>query len=97
VGDVIVQAWKLEGAVGDAIFYHHIYTEYEGPHRDILYSVAAANYFAAVSDIGFAGDRHPEKCEDVIWETLGVSKGIFDEIAPQVSEEIEKAQIFLKL
>jgi HD-like signal output (HDOD) protein len=97
VGDVIVQAWKLEGAVGDTILYHHIYTEYDGPHKDILYSVAAANHFAAVSDLGFAGDRHPEKCEALIWEGLGVGREIFDEITPQVSAEIEKAQIFLKL
>jgi putative nucleotidyltransferase with HDIG domain len=96
-GDIIVQAWKLEGAVGDTILDHHTYAEYEGPHKDILYSVAAANHFAVISDIGFSGDRHPEKCEAVIWEGLGVGKEIFDEIAPQVNEEIEKAQVFLKL
>jgi putative nucleotidyltransferase with HDIG domain len=97
VGDIIVQAWNLQGAVGDTIFYHHIYTEYDGPHKDILYSVVAANRFAAISDIGFSGDRHPEKCEAVIWEGLGVGKEIFDKITPRVSEEIEKASIFLRL
>jgi putative nucleotidyltransferase with HDIG domain len=97
VGDVIVQAWKLEGAVGDTILDHHTCAEYQGPHQDILYSVVAANHFAAVSEIGFSGDRHPEKCEDVIWESLGVGQEVFDELSPRVNEEIEKAQVFLRI
>jgi HD-like signal output (HDOD) protein len=97
VGDIIVRTWRLDGAVGDAIRYHHTYAEYTGGHTDILYCVAAANRFAAISDIGFAGDRHPEKCEDLIWNALGAGKDIFNEIAPRVNAEIEKARIFLRL
>jgi HD-like signal output (HDOD) protein len=96
-GGIIVKAWKLEGAIGDAILHHHTYTEYTGPHKDILYSVAAANRFAIIADIGFSGDRHPEKCDKLIWDGLGVSRDIFDEIAPLVNEEIEKARVFLRL
>jgi HD-like signal output (HDOD) protein len=97
VGEIIVKTWKLEGAIGDAILHHHSYVGYTGPHKDTLYCIVAANHFAALSDIGFAGDRHPERCEDLIWDGLGVGSEIFDEITPTVSEEIAKAQIFLKL
>jgi putative nucleotidyltransferase with HDIG domain len=97
VGSVIVKAWRLEGAVGDAIIHHHEYAEYTGSHKDVLYSVAAANRFAVILDIGFSGDRYPEKIEPLVWQTLGVRKDIFDTIDQTVNEEIEKAKIFLKL
>jgi putative nucleotidyltransferase with HDIG domain len=97
VGAAIVRAWKLEGPVGDAIICHHQIPEYEDPHKDILYSVATANYFASTREIGFAGDRHPEKIHPGIWEFLKIKPSIFDEIDANVNEEIEKAKIFLKL
>jgi HD-like signal output (HDOD) protein len=96
-GGMIVQAWRLEGAVGDTITYNHGYTAYDGPHKDVLYSIVAANRFAGIMEIGFSGDRYPEKTDPLIWEFLGIDRGIFDEIEITVNEEIEKAQIFLKL
>jgi putative nucleotidyltransferase with HDIG domain len=96
-GNEIVKAWRLEGAVGDAVVNHHNYIEYGGAHKDILYSVAAANRFAAIMDIGFSGDRYPEKVDPVVWRALGVDKDVFDTIEKNVNEEIEKAKIFLKI
>jgi putative nucleotidyltransferase with HDIG domain len=97
VGAMIVKAWKLEGPVGDAILYHHTPGEYLGPQKDVLCSIAAANRFASMTEIGFSGDMHPRKPPPLIWETLGVTMEIFEEIETTVNEEIEKAQIFLKL
>jgi HD-like signal output (HDOD) protein len=96
-GAAIVRAWKLEGPVGDAIICHHQIPEYEDPHKDILYSVAAANYFASTREIGFAGDRHPEEIYPGIWDFLKIKPAIFDKIDATVNEEIGKAKIFLKL
>ena len=97
VGASIVKAWKLEGAVGDAIVYHHNYQGYAGTHDDVLYSVIAANRYASFWDIGFSGDRHPDKINLPIWNKLGIGQEYFDEIENTVKEEIEKAKIFLKL
>jgi putative nucleotidyltransferase with HDIG domain len=97
VGADIVTAWKLEGPVGDAVSHHHNCDEYSGGYGDVLYSVIAANHFACLSGIGFAGDRHPDKAGKAVWDALGVSYDIFDEIEPVVNGEIEKAKIFLKL
>jgi HD-like signal output (HDOD) protein len=97
LGAMIVNAWKLEGAVGDAIIYHHRYAEYQGSHKDILYTVALANWFASTLDIGFAGDRYPAKPGYEIWGALGVNQGILSAIVPAVNIEIEKARVFLKL
>ncbi|MDR2110565.1 MAG: HDOD domain-containing protein [Spirochaetaceae bacterium] len=97
VGGIIVKAWRLEGPVGDTIVHHHHYAEYNGPHRDILYSVVVANRFAAIMDIGFSGDRYPEKLDPMVWRALEVDKNVFDTIEGNVNEEIEKAKVFLKL
>jgi len=96
-GSMIVKAWKLEGSVGDIIMYHHNHLEYDDVHRDLLYTIILANRFAVEMEIGFAGDRFPEKPGPSIWETLNISPDIFDEIIPMVNSEIEKAEVFLKL
>jgi len=96
-GAMIVKAWKLEGAVGDTIVYHHNHTDYDESHRDLLYTIILANRFALETEIGFSGDRYPEKPGPSIWEALAVDPEIFDIIAPGVNSEIEKAEVFLKL
>ena len=96
-GEMIVKAWKLEGAVGDAITYHHNHLEYNGTNRDLLYTIILANRFAIETEIGFSGDRYPEKPGPSLWEALAITPEIFEEIAFFVNEEIEKAEVFLKL
>jgi len=97
VGAMICEAWKLEGAVKDAILYHHTSDEYSGEYKDILYSVAASNRFAAIAEIGFSGERIPDILSPKVWETLNVTQEAFDEIEENVFQEIEKAAVFLKI
>jgi len=96
-GAMINDAWKLEGAVGDSILFHHTCDDYSGDNKDILFSVAAANRFASMSDIGFSGDRYPEPLPPAIWETLNVTHEAFLEIEESVFGEIDKAAVFLKI
>jgi putative nucleotidyltransferase with HDIG domain len=96
-GAMIASAWKLEGAVGDAIAHHHAYMEYEGPFKDILFSVVLANRFASIMGIGFSGNRYPEKLDNAVWEFLKLDRSIFDEIEQVVNQEIEKAKVFLRV
>ena len=97
VGAMISAAWRLEGAVGDAIINHHNCEGYSGNHKDVLFSVAAANRFASLSEIGFSGDRCPDTLPAVIWDELNVSREVFDELEEDVHSEISKAEIFLKI
>jgi putative nucleotidyltransferase with HDIG domain len=97
VGAGIVKTWKLEGAMGDAIIYHHNPVDYSGSYQDILYSVIAANHFTCLENIGFSGNRYPEQIEKSLWEALGVDQDFFYEIENSVRNEIEKAKIFLKI
>jgi len=96
-GAMINTAWKLEGAVGDVIIHHHNTDAYSGNFRDILYSVAVANQFASMSDIGFSGDRHPETVSQRIWDTLNTSMEALVENEKTVTDEIRKAEVFLKI
>jgi putative nucleotidyltransferase with HDIG domain len=96
-GEKIAAAWKLQGAVGDSIRFHHSYAEYDGPYKDVLFSVAAANWFANMMEIGFSGERHLEKLHPIIWEYLQIDKYFFDGIEESVMQEIEKAKVFLKI
>jgi HD-like signal output (HDOD) protein len=96
-GELVAKAWRIEGALADAVIHHHAYTEYAGEHRDLLYTIVAANYFASRMEIGFSGSRHPRKPEHMVWETLGLAWEDIEGIKPAVDDEIEKAQIFLNL
>ena len=96
-GAMIADSWKLEGAVWDVIVHHHNCEEYSGDHGDVLYSVAAANYFASAYEIGFSGDRYPGVLPSRVWEALNISRDIFAELEESVNSEIGKAEIFLKI
>jgi putative nucleotidyltransferase with HDIG domain len=96
-GEKIVSAWKLEGAVGDVIQHHHSYAEYDGDHKDVLFSVAAANWFTNMMEIGFSGERYLEKIHPMVWEYLNIDKYLFDGIEESVIQEIDKAKVFLKI
>jgi HD-like signal output (HDOD) protein len=95
-GEQIVNEWKLQGPIGDVIINHHRCAEYSGPHRDLLYNVALANYSIQEWNIGFAGDSYPE-LDPNAWDILKVKPGFAERLMGVVVEEIEKAQIFLKL
>ncbi len=97
VGRMIIENWKLGKDIEDAVSYHHNVIEYGGENIDIVYAVCAANVFANTFEIGFSGDRYPEKLPDKVWKYLGIDWDFFDDIEDEVNSEIEKAQIFLRV
>ncbi|GHT77950.1 phosphohydrolase [Spirochaetia bacterium] len=97
VGGIIIDAWKLEGAVADVIRQHHACEDYKGAHKDVLYTTTLANHFAVTIGIGFSGDRYSDAIMSPVWKALRVDQAIFDEIEPLVNQEIERASIFLQL
>jgi putative nucleotidyltransferase with HDIG domain len=97
VGRIILQRWRLNQEIQDAISFHHAPLSYEGAHRNIVYAVTAANFFANSFEIGFAGDRYPQTVPEEVFQSIGVGMEWFDQIESQVLSEIEKARIFLKI
>lgn len=96
-GQLVARAWKLGDEISDAIIYHHSAESYDGKHENIVFAVSAANFFSNYFEIGFSGDRYPEKLAKQILQNLDIDMDWFDEIEDTVTEEIEKARIFLKL
>jgi len=98
VGGIVVENWKLGDEILDAVRFHHSPLTYEGEHKDLLYTVAMANYFANVTEMGFAGDRYPEKLSPDITDYLQMNIAFLeDEMEDRVNAEIEKARIFLQV
>ncbi len=97
IGRLIVDNWKLSKDIEDVVIFHHNLTEYQGENLDILYTVAISNYFANVSELGFSGDRFPEKIQDDVFNYLGIGWQYLEEIEDDIKKEIEKAQIFLEV
>ncbi|WP_020612591.1 HDOD domain-containing protein [Sediminispirochaeta bajacaliforniensis] len=96
-GQLIAKTWNLGQEISDAIIYHHTPSAYEGKHREMVLTIAAANYLANFLEIGFSGDRYPEKLALELFDEIGVSFDWLEEIEEVVNEEIERARIFLKL
>ncbi len=97
VGNIIAKTWKLDAAVTDVITFHHYPDKYSGIHRDKVYTVALANYFANYFELGYSGDRYPEKLPAHIFQELSITMEYLEEIEEVVQNEIEKARIFLQL
>lgn len=96
-GAMVAEAWKLDGPIADSIRWHHDLAAYEGPNRQAVLTIAVANYFANREEIGFSGDRYPEKLPPEVWEELAFPKALLEELEQPVNQEIEKAKIFLKM
>ncbi len=98
VGLMIAGNWGLSEEIRDAVSYHHRVDQYDGPHADIVYAVALSNQFAAVSEIGFSGNRFPEPTPEAAPDHLGIDLTFLeDEMEDEVNEEIERARVFLRL
>ncbi|MDR2054003.1 MAG: HDOD domain-containing protein [Treponema sp.] len=95
-GKIIVEAWHLEGPAGDVIGFHHSCLEYEGPYRDILYTVAMANRFSSAMETGFSGNRYPGPLASGILEYLAAGEDIFGELEPVIKKKIKDTLIFLE-
>ena len=71
VGRLIIKNWNLGPVMEDVVFFHHFIDQYPGSNRDVLLTVAAANFFANTYQIGFSGDRYPEKLPQEVLTSWG--------------------------
>ncbi|MCL2720581.1 MAG: HDOD domain-containing protein [Treponema sp.] len=96
-GDLIARLWKLDSPITDVIIHHHNASSYSGKNKNILCNVVIANYFSVVYDVGFSGDRRPEKPQQIIWDTIGLKEDVFLDIMEKLYYEIERAKVFLRI
>ncbi|HUX13290.1 MAG TPA: HDOD domain-containing protein, partial [Spirochaetia bacterium] len=96
-GRIIVEAWRLGPVIRDTVSHHHDPTGYDGPDRNIVYTVHAASHYVNQKSIGDAGDRFPAGLDPTVAKTLQIDNEIMDGLTETVDAEIQKAEIFLKL
>ncbi|MDR1893877.1 MAG: HDOD domain-containing protein [Spirochaetales bacterium] len=97
VGSLIVSNWRLDNSILDVTGRHHDYENYEGEHTELLYSVVLADFFVNETEVGFSGNRWPQKPSSLPEKVLNFSLEAEKGIEAEVTAEIEKASIFLKL
>ena len=97
IGALIGEAWNLGDAILDTIKYQHRPDEYAGPHTEIVNTIHCAVYFVSVSEIGFSGDRYPASASEHSLDVLGIDIPYLDEMEEEVENEIQKAEVFLRL
>ena len=96
-GGLVADNWRLTGAIADAVRWHHDLEGYSGENGDVLRTVAVANYFANREEIGFSGNRYPDKISPETFGLLDIQKSLLEDLEEPVNAEIEKAKVFLKL
>jgi putative nucleotidyltransferase with HDIG domain len=101
VGNLIAKKWNLGQEISDTITYHHTPETYQGEQNDILFTVILSDHFANSSEIGFSGNRYLDNiCPEAMryldnnTELNFSNNSTFND---EVAQEIEKAQIFLKV
>jgi len=96
-GSWVMEAWGLGPDLSDPIAFHHNPLAYQGEYKDLVFSVCVADYFCNIMGIGFGGNRHPLPPDDQLYQFLGLSWLDLEGMEGEVKNELNKAQVFLKL
>ena len=98
VGAMIATKWKLNAVLTDAICHHHTPELAAAAHRDLVATVALADFYVCLFDIGDAGNRYPDpsRLESLLAQCLLAWDDLVD-LAASVEAEIRKAEIFLQI
>ena len=98
VGAMIATKWKLNAVLTDAICHHHAPELAAAAHRDLVATVALADFYVCLFDIGDAGNRYPapSRLESLLAQCQLAWDDLVD-LAASVEAEIRKAEIFLQI
>lgn len=98
VGTMIATKWKLNAVLTDAICHHHAPELAAAAHRDLVATVALADFYVCLFDIGDAGNRYPDpsRLESLLAQCQLAWDDLVD-LAASVEAEIRKAEIFLQI
>jgi HD-like signal output (HDOD) protein len=60
VGEMIASKWKLNAVITDAICHHHSPEFAQPENQALVATVALADFYVCLFDIGYAGNRYPD-------------------------------------
>jgi len=97
-GRLIGEKWRLGTAIVEALAFHHDPDQASDEHRDLVATVALANIYANIYEIGSAGDLHPDSGFLMqVLTILGLTWADLRPLEAIVTAEIAKAQVFLNM
>ena len=98
VGEMIASKWKLNAVITDAICHHHTPLSAAAEHRSLVATVALADFYACLFDIGYAGNRFPDETQlETLLQLCGLQWHTVVGLRDAVHAEITKAEIFLQV
>ena len=95
---MIASKWKLNAVITDAICHHHA-PELAAPENQALVAtVALADFYICLFDIGYAGNRYPDETQLAsLLELCQLEWNAVVALSEAVDAEIKKAEIFLQV
>jgi HD-like signal output (HDOD) protein len=93
LGQFVTEEWHLPEHLSVSIGSHHAPKEYSGPHRDIVYVVALANFFCHLKEVTSLGVRNVEMPSPDLFAELGIHKREVAAILDRVDEILQAADV----
>ena len=97
LGQFATEEWHLPKHLSVSIGSHHAPEEYSGPHRDIVYVVALANFFCHLKNVTSLGVRNVETPSPNLFAKLGIHKQDVGAILARVDEILKAADVMALL
>lgn len=98
VGLMIADKWKLNPVISKCIGSHHGIGHSSDEFGNQVSLVALGNIYTNILDHGYAGNPFPKENDiQPLLDNVGLSWDNYCGIADRVVEEIQKAEIFLKI
>jgi len=98
VGEMIASTWKFNSMITDAICHHHSPELAAPEHQSLVATVALADFYVCLFDIGYAGNRYPDEEQlATLLELCGLEWSAVVALSTIVDAEIWKAEIFLQV
>ncbi len=98
IGQMIATKWKLNAVITDAICHHHSPQSATPEHQGLVATIALADFYVCLFDIGYAGNHYPDESQLALLLGLcGLQWEAVVNLAETVDNEIRKAEIFLQV
>ncbi len=96
IGGIIAKNWNLPTSLQYAVCYHHIPSKSQN-HYFTISIVHCADILIRALDFGNGGDNKIPPLADHVMKTLKLNERTLPPILKEISEEVEKAKIFMQI
>ncbi len=92
LGGYVAQRWNFPSQIVDAITYHHHPLNYQGPHKEMVYLIAVANYLCSRAGRTSLGVHNVVAPPDEVYAGLGLDHVSLTIICSELEATLEKAE-----